>query len=216
VSFSFKGTRMLAVRSTVDAPIHLSIAPAPSRASIGARRNPASTRAIRDAAAAILLRDGVAGLSIDAIARHARCGKPTVYRWWPDKMAILSDLHSTEVRALPSGDRLALADWLDAVRNFWSEKVAGLALRALIAEAQSARDGRARLRDALAPYEAAALATNDGGDTALARAAVAQLSFGLLVDGADGGIRVIQPAAAPTPVVSAEPQSLRHRGEWVD
>src|SRR5688500_10386704 len=85
---------MLPIRSVLDAPVHLPIAPAASRASIGSRRNPASTRAILDAARHILLRDGVAGFSIDAIAREARCGKPTVYRWWPDKLALLADLHA--------------------------------------------------------------------------------------------------------------------------
>ena len=63
------------------------------RRSIGARRNPESAEAILEAAEAVLLESGYAGFSIEAVARKARAGKPTIYRWWPSKAALLLDVY---------------------------------------------------------------------------------------------------------------------------
>ncbi len=62
---------------------------ADARRSIGAQRNPDSERAILDAARDLLAEEGLAGFSIEAVARRARAGKPTIYRWWPDKTRLL-------------------------------------------------------------------------------------------------------------------------------
>ena len=48
------------------------------RTSIGARRNPATEEAILQAAEAILQEGDLAGFSIEAVARRARAGKPTI------------------------------------------------------------------------------------------------------------------------------------------
>lgn len=34
---------------------------------------------------------GFSGLTIEAVAAHAGVGKATVYRWWPDKAALIAD-----------------------------------------------------------------------------------------------------------------------------
>lgn len=63
------------------------------RRSIGARRNPETEIAILQAADAIMEEGGIAGFSIEAVARRARAGKPTIYKWWPDKAALLLDVY---------------------------------------------------------------------------------------------------------------------------
>lgn len=60
-----------------------------SRRSIGARQNPEAAAAILDAAADLLRREGLKGLTFDAIAREARASKTTLYRWWPNRGALL-------------------------------------------------------------------------------------------------------------------------------
>lgn len=65
----------------------------PARRSIGATRNPASQEAILQAAEAVLLENGLSGFSIEAVARRARAGKPTIYRWWPSQAALLLDVY---------------------------------------------------------------------------------------------------------------------------
>ncbi|MBB4003661.1 MAG: TetR/AcrR family transcriptional regulator [Aurantimonas endophytica] len=64
-----------------------------SRRSIGARPNPDAADAILDAAASLLQRKGLRGLTTDAIAREARASKTTLYRWWPNRGALLLALY---------------------------------------------------------------------------------------------------------------------------
>ena len=65
-----------------------------SRRSIGSARNPESHEAILDAAEAIFAEEGYAGFSIEAVARRAKAGKPTIYRWWPSKAHLLLDVYT--------------------------------------------------------------------------------------------------------------------------
>lgn len=67
--------------------------PVVSRRSIGARPNPETSDAILDAAADLLRRKGLRGLTTDAIAREARASKTTLYRWWPNRGALLLALY---------------------------------------------------------------------------------------------------------------------------
>lgn len=112
------------------------------RGSIGAKRNPASQQAILEAAEAILREEGLSGFSIEAVARRARAGKPTVYRWWPSKAALLLDVYQgfKNARAFPD-----TGNFEDDVRGFltnqligfWSGGICGTVFRSIIAEAQS-------------------------------------------------------------------------------
>lgn len=112
------------------------------RRSIGARRNPASHEAILDAAQAILQEEGPGGFSIEAVARRARAGKPTIYRWWPNRTALMLDVYQRFKASRPfpdtgtlRGDLVALLR--DHLLEFWLGSVCGTVYRAVIAEAQA-------------------------------------------------------------------------------
>ena len=126
-----------------------------SRRSIGARRNPASQEAILEAAEAVLREGGIAGFSIEAVARRARAGKPTIYRWWPNRTALMLDVYSRfkNARAFPDtgtlrGDLIAFLD--NQLLGFWKDSLCGTVYRAVIAEAQS----DAGAAEALQAYQA--------------------------------------------------------------
>jgi AcrR family transcriptional regulator len=70
----------------------MSAATAPSPA----RRSERSYRAIIDAAKELLDEQGFAATSIDQIARRAGVGKQTIYRWWPNKAAVVLEAHAEQ------------------------------------------------------------------------------------------------------------------------
>ncbi|MGN6304653.1 MAG: TetR/AcrR family transcriptional regulator [Mesorhizobium sp.] len=111
-----------------------------ARRSIGARRNPASAEAILEAAEAVLADGGHAGFSIEAVARRARAGKPTIYRWWPSKAALLLDVYQRQKRfAYPDTGTVEedIAAFLSALLANWRDTASGAIFRSVIAEAQS-------------------------------------------------------------------------------
>lgn len=55
----------------------------------GRPRNQDYDDVILDAAMAILLQDGYQGLTIDGVAARAKVGRPTIYRRWPSKPALV-------------------------------------------------------------------------------------------------------------------------------
>ncbi|MCD8497523.1 MAG: TetR/AcrR family transcriptional regulator [Alphaproteobacteria bacterium] len=57
----------------------------------GRPRSEKSRKAILKAVNALLLRMSVQDLSIEAIAKKAKVGKTTIYRWWPNKTAVVMD-----------------------------------------------------------------------------------------------------------------------------
>ena len=65
----------------------------------GRRRNEAARRAVLDATLAILRERGPDGLTIEAIAREARVGRQTIYRWWPSRAAIVFEAARESARA---------------------------------------------------------------------------------------------------------------------
>ena len=112
------------------------------RASIGSKRNPASQQAILDAARDILEQDGLAGFSIEAVARRARAGKPTIYRWWSSRAALLLDVYQGFKNQRPFPDTGSLeADLRAFLTNqligFWQDRLCGTVFRSIIAEAQT-------------------------------------------------------------------------------
>lgn len=111
------------------------------RTSVGARRSSASERAILAAARDVLSERGYGGFSIDEVARRAGAGKPTIYRWWPTKAELFMALYGAEkddAIAVPdTGDLAAdLTDYTVSLWRFWRSHPAGMAFRALVAEAQ--------------------------------------------------------------------------------
>ena len=113
-----------------------------ARRSIGAQRNPASEEAILQAAEAVLLEGGLANFSIEAVARRARAGKPTIYRWWPSKAALLLDVYQHHKQSHfafePVGDiRADLTGFLEHLFTVCENESTGALIRSVIAEAQA-------------------------------------------------------------------------------
>lgn len=110
------------------------------RTSIGSQRNPASEEAILKAAQDILLEGGLPAFSIEAVARRAKAGKPTIYRWWPSKAALLLDVYHRQKDGVPHPDtgdiRKDLSLFLGGLIGFWRDG-GGAIFRSIIAEAQS-------------------------------------------------------------------------------
>ena len=156
-----------------------------ARRSIGARRNPASQEAILDAAEAILHEEGIAGFSIEAVARRARAGKPTIYRWWPNRTTLMLDVYKRfkNARTFPDtgtlrGDLVAFLE--NQLLGFWKDRLCGTVYRAVIAEAQSDKDAAAALYAYQAERKAVAVQMID---LAKARGEVnAEVNGALIVD----------------------------------
>ena len=156
-----------------------------ARRSIGARRNPASQEAILDAAEAMLHEEGIAGFSIEAVARRARAGKPTIYRWWPNRTTLMLDVYKRfkNARTFPDtgtlrGDLVAFLE--NQLLGFWKDRLCGTVYRAVIAEAQSDADAAAALYAYQAERKAVAVQMID---LAKARGEVnAEVNGALIVD----------------------------------
>jgi AcrR family transcriptional regulator len=120
------------------------------RTSIGAQRNPASEEAILAAAEDILREGGLSAFSIEAVARRAKAGKPTIYRWWPSKAALLLDVYHRQkgetFYADTGSTREDLIAFLETLLSFWQTS-GGEVFRSIIAEAQSDPAALEALRD---------------------------------------------------------------------
>ena len=57
----------------------------------GRPRSEKSRKAILKSTNKLLLQTSVQELSIEAIAKKAKVGKTTIYRWWPNKTAVVMD-----------------------------------------------------------------------------------------------------------------------------
>lgn len=123
--------------------------PPETRRSIGAQRNPESHKAILEAARQLLAEKGLAGFSIEAVARAACAGKPTIYRWWPNKASLLLDVYANIKERLPDPDTGSLegdvAGFLKLLLIFWSTTDAGTIFRSVLAESQHDPEARVAL-----------------------------------------------------------------------
>lgn len=125
---------------------------APRRASKGPRRSEEAHCAILDAATALLDEKGIAGVTFEGVARRAGASKPTLYRWWPSRIALLLEVHDRLKRQHlvfePTGAmRADLVGFTRALWHYWSTTSGGDALRGIIAEAQQQPADAARLFD---------------------------------------------------------------------
>ena len=108
----------------------------------GAVRSPERIAQSWPPPAAILDEAGYAGFSMDALARRAHSSKPTIYRWWHNKAALIAwkfTKRRTRRRwpgPIPVRSRGDLIARLAKLWTWWEESRAGEALRSIIAEAQ--------------------------------------------------------------------------------
>src|ERR1700733_6356132 len=101
----------------------------------------ASHDAIMDAVYALLQKKSVRDLTMEEVARRARVGKPTLYKWWPTKatmvLAMLCErmapnLEMPTALAAEASLRFRVRRLIDAFNGPFGKIVAGL-----IAESQS-------------------------------------------------------------------------------
>ncbi|MES2170895.1 MAG: TetR/AcrR family transcriptional regulator [Actinomycetota bacterium] len=108
----------------------------------GAVRNERVRLAILKSASELLMSVGYEHLTIDGIARRAKVGKPTIYRWWNSKSELLAEC-LIEHALLPeafiprdSGDIIAdISEWFDEVIRFAADETNTALVRSLIAAA---------------------------------------------------------------------------------
>ncbi len=110
----------------------------------GRPRSEDARQAILRSTIKLLRRAGFADLSIEAIAADAQVGKATVYRWWPNKGALVVDafasstedeLHFPDSGSVFKDVSLQLNQWLGILRS-----PRGCTVRAVIAAGQSDSD----------------------------------------------------------------------------
>lgn len=127
-----------------------------SRSSIGAVRSPQSTEAILDAAAAILEERGYRAFTMDALVERAGSSKPTIYRWWRSKGALLRDVYEraalTFVASPDTGELQSdLVTHLRSLWIWWRSSSAGETLRSYFTEIQLVPGATQELREEFMP-----------------------------------------------------------------
>lgn len=107
----------------------------------GRPRSENARQAILRSTLKLLRKGSFADLSIEAIAADARVGKATVYRWWPNKGALVVDafasstkdeLHFPDSGSVYRDMSLQITNWLGVLRS-----PRGCIVRAVIAAGQS-------------------------------------------------------------------------------
>lgn len=105
------------------------------------RQKAASHSAIMDAVYAVLQKKSVRDLTIEEVARRAKVGKPTIYKWWPTKATLVLAMLRERMAVHPAtpagmtaeeGLRSRVRRLIDAFTGPFGKMVAGL-----IAEGQS-------------------------------------------------------------------------------
>lgn len=127
-----------------------------SRSSIGAVRSPQSTEAILEAAAAILEEQGYRAFTMDALVERAGSSKPTIYRWWRSKGALLRDVYErtalTFVTSPNTGNlEQDLIVHLRSLWTWWRSSSAGETLRSFFIEIQMDSKAIAEFREEFLP-----------------------------------------------------------------
>ena len=118
---------------------------------VGRPRSTESQAAILDAVWTLLESVSLRDLSIEAIARAAGVGKTTIYRWWPNKAAIVMDAFFEKLSPqiqFPEGESAAAAiaqQMASLVRAFSGQY--GRVVAQIIAEGQANPETLGRYRD---------------------------------------------------------------------
>ena len=127
-----------------------------TRPRTGNQRNPLLHQAIIDAATEVLAKEGPTRFTIEAVAKLAGCGKPTIYRWWPSRPALLLEVYDQAVQhelATPEGQDLAkdLGTMLRQVWRFWRTDCMGSLYRLIVSEMMLEKEGARYLREVFIP-----------------------------------------------------------------
>ncbi|MEV0143720.1 MULTISPECIES: TetR/AcrR family transcriptional regulator [unclassified Nonomuraea] len=112
-----------------------------TRTAASSRRSERSRVAILNAAMELCTEEGFGGVTIEKIAARARVGKPTIYRWWTSKHAVILDAFmehiAPELTFPQTGDPLEdLRGWLHAVARLLGEPRLGPLMAGVIGAAQ--------------------------------------------------------------------------------
>lgn len=115
------------------------------------RRNaPRSERAILNAAYELLIEHGLEATSVEAIAARAGVSKVTIYKWWPNRAAvIMSAFLRRSGDTLPYPDKMTRDEIVESLIRMADSfrGPTGTAIRALIAESQTDPDVAQAFRD---------------------------------------------------------------------
>lgn len=106
----------------------------------GRARSKESEDAVLEAAYQLLADKGLQATTVDAIAALSRVSKATIYKWWPNRAAIImSAFLRKSLIAIPYPDRLALDVVVERLRNMSAQfrGPVGSMMAAMIAESQS-------------------------------------------------------------------------------
>ncbi|WP_419778352.1 TetR/AcrR family transcriptional regulator [Maridesulfovibrio sp.] len=122
-----------------------------TKAKTGRPRSEKAREAVLAATRELLSENEGGALSIEAIARRGKVGKPTIYRWWPSIADIVLEamLHEAD-ESIPVPESAPLAD---SLRCFLRDSMqslndgAGVHLRFLMAHAQKDTEFRDRFRE---------------------------------------------------------------------
>ena len=129
---------------------------APTRPRTGNRRDPLLHQAIIAAATEVLAKEGPTRFTIEAVAKLAGCGKPTIYRWWPSRPALLLEVYEQFAKhelGEPGGKDLAkdLAAHLRQVWRLWQKECWGSLFRLILSEMMLEKEGARYLREVFIP-----------------------------------------------------------------
>lgn len=115
----------------------------------GRPRDESARQRILDAALVLLEELGFAAATVDAIAARAGVGKATVYRWWPNKAAVVIDaFREAVVPELPFPDTGSIEEDIRVQMREFARLLTGRrgrTLAAIVAAAQSDADVAAAL-----------------------------------------------------------------------
>ena len=103
-----------------------------STRSAGRPRDPAVGAAILTATRALLLEVGYASLSIDAVAARAEVGRPTIYRRYPNKAALVFEAVFGKTKANPDPDSGSLVSDLRQAYSWAVDEFAAPEARAAL------------------------------------------------------------------------------------
>jgi len=128
----------------------------PTRPRTGNRRNPLLHQAIIAAATEVLAKGGPTRFTIEAVAKLAGCGKPTIYRWWPSRPALLLEVFDQAVKQeLVEGEGKDLAKDLAVnlrqIWRLWRKEWLGSLFRLILSETMLEKEGARYLREVFIP-----------------------------------------------------------------